>query len=82
MNRGLSRRRFTLGASLALSAPRLLAMEIENYKRLGLDKRFSGPDPLNGRSNREIMDALAVPEDTQYNPCAEAFPADVEGLEH
>ena len=76
MNRGLSRRRFTLGATLALSAPPLLTMETENYKRLGLDKRFTGPDPLNGRSNREIMDALAVPEDAQYNPCAEAFPGD------
>ena len=52
-------------------------MEIENYRRLGLDKRFDLPfdATINGRSNMEIMDALNPPEDAQYNPCREAYPA-------
>ena len=56
-------------------------MEIDNYRRLGLDRGFLGKPfdtEVNGRSNMEIMDALNVPEDAQYNPCAEAHPgADV-----
>ena len=49
-------------------------MEVEDYMRLGLHERFSMEGTINGRSNFELVDALAVPEDAQYNPCAEAFP--------
>ena len=52
-------------------------MEIENYRRLGLDRGFLDKPfdtQVNGRSNMEILEALNVPEDAQYNPCAEAHP--------
>jgi enterochelin esterase-like enzyme len=49
-------------------------MEVDNYQRLGLHERFPMGESVNGRSNFELVDALAVPEDAQYNPCAEAFP--------
>ncbi|MEM7018342.1 MAG: alpha/beta hydrolase-fold protein [Pseudomonadota bacterium] len=51
-------------------------MDIENYTRLGLDKSFMEmpfDTQINGRSNMELMEALNVPEDAQYNPCAEAY---------
>ena len=51
-------------------------MEIENYQRLRLHERFPLDNEVNGRSNSELIEALAVPEDAQYNPCAEAYPAD------
>lgn len=54
-------------------------MEVETYRRLGLDRPFTDNPfgtEVNGRSNMEILDALNVPEDAQYNPCEEAFPAD------
>lgn len=75
MTRTISRRRFVAAAGLL--AGTAAAMEVENYKRLGLDKGFLGQPfdtTVNGRSNMEIMDALNVPTDAQYNPCAEAFP--------
>ena len=73
----LSRRRFVIASGLFAGCAS--AMEVETYRRLGLDRPFT-TDPLdaevNGRSNMEILDALNVPEDAQYNPCAEAFPGD------
>jgi len=33
-------------------------MDIENYQRLGLDKRLDLMEDVNGRSNRELIDAL------------------------
>ena len=54
-------------------------MEVENYRRLGLHRSFADNPfgaEVNGRSNMEILDALNVPEDAQYNPCEEAFPGD------
>ncbi|MDE0692200.1 MAG: alpha/beta hydrolase-fold protein [Gammaproteobacteria bacterium] len=76
MTRGVSRRGF-VAATGGLLAGAAGAMEIENYRRLGLDKRFDLPfdATINGRSNMEIMDALNPPEDAQYNPCPEAYPA-------
>ena len=75
MVRGISRRRFVAAAGLFAGAAS--AMDIENYRRLGLHKRFDLPfdATINGRSNMEIMDALNPPEDKQYNPCPEAYPA-------
>ena len=72
---GITRRSFV--ASVGLFAGSASAMEIENYKRLGLDRGFLDKPfdtEVNGRSNMEILDALSVPEDAQYNPCAEAYP--------
>lgn len=48
-------------------------MTCSNYERLGLHQPFRD-GTINGRSNREILDSLDVPEDAQYNPCAEAHP--------
>lgn len=54
-------------------------MDLDTYIALGLDKPFidigGRAKEVNGRTNLEILDALDVPEDHQYNPCSEAFPA-------
>lgn len=50
-------------------------MEIEIFKRLGLDQNFPMERKVNGRSNWELTEALDPPEDQQYHPCAEAYPA-------
>lgn len=49
-------------------------MELQDYKRLGLDQNSPITHEVNGRSNMEIMDALEVPEDALYQPCVEAYP--------
>ena len=75
MTHGITRRR-ALGALAAMSTP-VLAMDVENYRRLGLDKPFMDhrfDAEVNGRSNMELIESLNVPEDGQYNPCAEAYP--------
>ena len=77
MPTGMSRRRFVVASGLFAGCAR--AMEIDNYRRLGLERGFRDmpfDTEVNGRSNMEIMDALNVPEDTQYNPCPEASPGD------
>jgi len=55
-------------------------VDIDNYQALGLHVPFierGGRNfEVNGRSNAEIMQALAVPEDNQYHPCAEAYPVE------
>lgn len=48
-------------------------MDFEKYKSLGFDQPT--PREMNGRSSEEIAQSLAVPEDSQYNPCPEAYPA-------
>ncbi|MGK0224140.1 MAG: enterochelin esterase-like enzyme [Limisphaerales bacterium] len=53
-------------------------MELEDYKRLGLDQNTPIMHEVNGRSNMEIIDALEVPEDALYQPCVEAYP--IEGV--
>ena len=79
----VSRRQFTVTSILSavgltsvgdLFARRAEAMDCKNYERLGLHEPFWA-GTVNGRSNREILDALSVAEDAQYNPCAEAHPA-------
>lgn len=53
-------------------------MDIETYQQFGLDRSMADDDValvVNGRSNREIMGALATPEDRQYHPCPEAYVA-------
>ena len=53
-------------------------MDTKTYEQLGLHIALGDADPgrvVNGRSNREILGALATPGDTQYHPCPEAFPA-------
>ncbi len=47
-------------------------MDYETYQLHGLDT--PPPKQVNGRSSDKIMDSLAVPEDSQYNPCSEAYP--------
>lgn len=76
MAKGMSRRRFVVATGLFAGAAS--AMDVENYRRLGLDRRFDLPfdAEINGRSNMEIMDSLDPPEDAQYNPCPEAYPGD------
>ena len=77
MSLGLSRRRFVIASGLFAGCAS--AMEVETYRRLGLDRPFTDNPfdaEVNGRSNMEILDALNVPEDAQYNPCEEAFPGD------
>ena len=54
-------------------------MDWKTYEALGLHLSMNDDDTprtVNGRSNREIMDALATPGDRQYHPNPEAFPAD------
>ena len=48
-------------------------MDFETYTANGLHLR--PPHVINDRSSDEILDSIAVPEDRQYNPCAEAYPA-------
>ena len=77
MTAGMSRRRFVVASGLFAGCAQ--AMEVDTYRRLGLDRSlFDMPfdGQINGRSNMEIMDALNVPEDAQYIPCQEAYPAD------
>ena len=47
-------------------------MDFETYKSYGLHE--PPPREVNGRSSDEIAKSAVVPEDSQYNPCAEAFP--------
>lgn len=54
-------------------------MDIATYLAHGLHRSLWDLEPglkINGRSNGEIALALDAPEDRQYTPCAEAFPAD------
>jgi enterochelin esterase-like enzyme len=54
-------------------------VDIETYQRLGLDRSFPMHEthqPINGHVLAEIVNQVAVPEDDQYHPCAEAFPSD------
>ncbi len=62
-----------LGALAWASRPAAANMDCRNYQRLGLHQPFMD-GTVNGRTNREILDALDVPEDRQYTPCAEANP--------
>lgn len=51
-------------------------MDLETYQQHGLHKsgvEGAFPDEINGRSNMEILGALAVPGDRQYHPCPEAI---------
>ena len=75
---GMSRRRFVIASAVGVGGA-ASAMEIENYRRLGLDRAFLDVPmntEVNDRSNLEIMDALNVPGDAQYHPCPEAHPGD------
>ncbi len=47
-------------------------MDFDTYKRYGL--HIPPPRAVNGRSSDEIVKSTMVPEDNQYNPCAEAYP--------
>ena len=49
-----------------------MPMNTKTYVNLGLDQPF--PAEINGRSNKEILDAQSVPGDAPYNPCPEAYP--------
>jgi enterochelin esterase family protein len=54
-------------------------VDTNTYESLGLHLDLGDVDPtrvVNGRANREIMQQLATPADGQYNPCAEAYPAE------
>jgi enterochelin esterase family protein len=51
----------------------------KTYEALGLHLSMNDdaiPRTVNGRSNREIQNALATPGDRQYHPNPEAFPAE------
>lgn len=47
-------------------------MDIEAYKALGLEQNYPSMQPVNDRSNMELIDALDTPEDARYQPCAES----------
>lgn len=49
-----------------------MPMNVATHQALGLDQPC--PMEVNGRSNTEIRDALDVPGDAAYHPCAEAYP--------
>ena len=54
-------------------------MDIGTYQQLGLQISMADASVvpvINGRSNAEIVDALATPSDRQYNPCREASVVD------
>ena len=54
-------------------------MDWKTYEALGLHLSMNDettPRVVNGRSNREIQQALATPGDRQYHPNPEAFPAE------
>ena len=56
-------------------------MDIETYRSHSLHEAWGDGDlarTVNGRSNLEILQALATPGDVQYHPCPEAYPK--EGL--
>jgi len=51
-------------------------MDTRTYESFGLHQSLTDVDPtrvVNGRANREIMQALSTPADRQYNPNPEAF---------
>ena len=48
-----------------------MPMDVDTHVALGLDQPT--PDPMNGRSNNDIVTALNPPEDAQYEPCSEAM---------
>jgi enterochelin esterase family protein len=55
------------------------AMDWKTYEALGLHLSMNDDDVprvVNGRTNREIQNALATPGDRQYHPNPEAFPAE------
>ena len=54
-------------------------MDWKTYEALGLHLSMNDDDTprvVNGRTNREIQQALATPGDRQYHPNPEAFPAE------
>ena len=54
-------------------------VDTKTYEAFGLHVSMSDGDSarvVNGRSNREIQQALATPGDRQYHPNPEAFPAE------
>ena len=54
-------------------------LDWKTYEALGLHLSMNeetSPRIVNGRSNREIQQALATPGDRQYHPNPEAFPAE------
>lgn len=54
-------------------------MDSKTYESLGLHISMLDADPtieVNGRSNREIQNALSTPGDRQYHPAPEAFVAE------
>lgn len=51
-------------------------MNIDLYESLGLDRNYTderGQEPVNGRRNSEITDALNTEGDAVYHPCREAM---------
>jgi enterochelin esterase family protein len=52
-----------------------MTMDLETYRSHGLHEEWGDiTRTVNGRSNLEILQALATPGDVQYHPCAEAYP--------
>jgi enterochelin esterase family protein len=52
-------------------------VDTRTYEAFGLHECLADTDPtrvVNGRANREILNALSTPADGQYNPNPEAFP--------
>ncbi|MEM7077589.1 MAG: alpha/beta hydrolase-fold protein [Pseudomonadota bacterium] len=49
-----------------------MPMDSKTHEALGL--HLPTPKEVNGRSNRDILEALNTPQDAIYHPCPEAFP--------
>ena len=49
-------------------------LDVDSYRALGMDETFDWSEPINDRSSQDFAQFLNPPEDSQYNPCAEAYP--------
>ena len=78
----VTRRQFGMTALLSAAAVttpvRTRTQDLDAYTALGLDRPFNWSGTINGHSRENPDDFerfLRPPEDRQYNPCAEAYPA-------
>ena len=51
-----------------------MSLDFETYQSFGLNK--PAPTEMNGRTRASFVETLTAPGDANYNPCAEAFPAE------
>ncbi len=75
----ITRRQFAhtglLGAAGLATAGLAKGQDLETYRKLGLHEPFSWGE-RRSEAQKRLRASLDPPEDRQYNPCAEAHPAD------